>query len=96
MSIKISEERFGTLAICALRYCQGRRTYMPSLVQQIVGSHLSELSDKDINVMVEDCQFQRRMNLYGDDCDKADWLKWEEKVTAERNRRSYAERKHDL
>lgn len=87
MSIKISAGQFGTLAICALRYCQGRRTYMPSLVQRIVGSHLSELRDEDINVMVEDCQFQREMNLYGDDCDKVDWLKWEEKVIAESRRR---------
>ena len=87
MSIKISEEQLGILAICALRYCQGRRTYIPSLVQQIVGSHLSELRDKDINVMVEDCQFQRKMNLYGDNCDKVDWLKWEERVIAESRRR---------
>ena len=61
---------------------------MPSLVQQIVGSHLAEMRDENINVMVNDCQFQRRMNLYGDDCDKVDWLKWEEKVTAEQYRRS--------
>ena len=87
MSIKISEGRFGILAVCALRYCQGRRTYMPSLVQQIVGLHLSELRDEDINVMVEDCQFQRKMNLYGDNCDMVDWLKWEEKVIAESKRR---------
>lgn len=61
---------------------------MPSLVQQIVGSHLSETMDEDINVMVNDCEYQRRTNLYGDDCDKTDWLKWEEKVTAEQKRRS--------
>lgn len=60
---------------------------MPSLVLQIVGSHLSELRDEDINVMVEDCRFQRKMNLYGDDCDKVEWLKWEEKVIAESRRR---------
>ena len=60
---------------------------MPSLVQNIVGSHLSELMDKDIDVLAEDCQFQRKMDLYGDDCDKADWLKWEEKVIAESRRR---------
>ena len=87
MSIELSEEQFGILSICALRYCHGRRTYMPSLVQRIVGSHLSELSDKDIGVMVDDCQFQRRFNLYGDECDKVDWLKWEEKVNAESRRR---------
>jgi hypothetical protein len=60
---------------------------MPSLVQRIVGSHLSELRDEDINVMVEDCKFQRKMNLYGDDCDKVDWLKWEADVIAESKRR---------
>ena len=87
MSVKISEEQFGILSICALRYCHGRRTYMPSLVQRIVGTHLSELSDKDIGVMMEDCQYQRRFNLYGDNCDKVDWLKWEEKVIAESRRR---------
>jgi hypothetical protein len=27
------------------------------------------------------------MNLYGDACDKVDWLKWEEKVIAESRRR---------
>ena len=87
MSIELSEEQFGLLSICALRYCHGRRTYMPLLVQRIVGTHLSELSDKYIEVMMDDCQFQRRFNLYGDDCDKVDWLKWEEKVNAESRRR---------
>lgn len=87
MSIELSEEQFGILSICALRYCHGRRTYMPSLVQRIVGTHLSELSDKDIGVMMEDCQYQRRFNLYGDNCDKVDWLKWEERVIAESRRR---------
>ena len=87
MSIKISEESFGILAICALRYCQGRRTYMPNLVQQIVRPHLSKLNDNDIDVMMEDCRYQRKMNLYGDDCDMVDWLKWEDDVIAESKRR---------
>lgn len=87
MSIELSEEQFGILSICALRYCHGRRTYMPSLVQGIVRAHLSELSDKDIEVMMDDCKFQRQFNLYGDDCDKVNWLKWEEFVIAESKRR---------
>ena len=87
MKINIPQADFGTLCICALRYCHGRRTYMPSLVTRIVGAHLREFSDKDIAVMVEDCQFQRRMNLYGDDCDKVDWLRWEEIINAEMERR---------
>lgn len=88
MKIEISQEDFGTLCICALRYCHGRRTYMPSLVQMIVGSHLKELSDKDIGVMVDDSDFIKRYDLYGDECDKVDWLKWEEKVRAEQAKRS--------
>ena len=55
--INISQEDFGTLCICAIRYCQGRQTYMPSLVQGIVREHLSELSDRDIQVMLDDCEF---------------------------------------
>lgn len=63
---------------------------MPGLVQEIVGEHLHELSDKDIKVMVDDCQFQRDMELYGDECDKVDWLKWEQKVQAELEQRGEA------
>lgn len=60
---------------------------MPSLVQEIVGKQLKEFSDNTINVMVDDCKFQRDMNLYGDECDKIDWLKWEQKVKDEQKRR---------
>ena len=79
---------FGTLAICAIRYCHGRQTYMPSLVQEIVGRHLSKLSDKDLQVMINDCDFQEEMRLYGDDrIDKPGWLQWKEKLIAEKTRR---------
>lgn len=46
--IKINEDNFGVLAICAIRYCHGRQTYMPTLIQGIVGQHLEELSDRDL------------------------------------------------
>lgn len=85
---KLLNEEFGTLAICAIRYCHGRQTYMPSLVQEIVGQHLSELSDNDLNVMLNDCDDQERMNLYGDvRIDKPNWIKWKEKLIAEKTRR---------
>lgn len=85
---KILNSEFGTLAICAIRYCHGRQTYMPSLVQEIVGRHLSKLSDKDLQVMINDCDFQEEMRLYGDDrIDKPGWLQWKEKLIAEKTRR---------
>lgn len=89
MKIDIQDNDFGTLCICAIRYCHGRETYMPGLVQKICASHLKELSDKDINVMLEDCEFQERMELYGDEkIDKPGWLKWKETLLKEKERRN--------
>ena len=87
--IKLEKDDFGTLAICAVRYCQGRQTYMPDLVRSIVRPRLKELSDRDLNVMIEDCDFQERMNLYGNErIDKPGWLEWKADLIAERERRS--------
>ena len=73
MTIDISQEDFGTLCVCALRYCHGRRTYMPSLVQTIVMRHFKDLSDRDLKVIAEDEQYQSDLSLWGDTCDKVDW-----------------------
>ena len=90
--IKLQEENFATLAICAIRYCQGRQTYMPDLVREIIRPHLKEIDDKDLAVMIDDCRFQRSMNLYGDEhIDKPDWLKWEETLLKEKERRENAD-----
>ena len=80
-------EDFGTLCICALRYCHGRQSYMPSYVIEIITEHLKENSDKDIKVMLDDCDFQERMDLYGSDIDKQDWLKWKRTLEEEIKRR---------
>lgn len=88
MKISMEQEDLGTLCICAIRYCQGRQTYMPSLVQGIVREHLSELSDRDIHVMLGDCRLQDNKNLYGDpNIDKPNWLRWKEDLLAEQRRR---------
>lgn len=84
----LTQDDFGTLCICAIRYCQGRQTYMPSLVQSIIKPHLKELSDRDIAVMIQDCDFQRKFNLYGSDTiDKPGWLEWERLLKEEQERR---------
>ena len=71
--IDISQEDFGTLCICALRYCHGRQTYMPSLVQEIVQNHFKDLSEKDLKIIAEDERFQREMNLWSSKIDRLDW-----------------------
>ena len=87
--IKLQIEDFSSLAICAIRYCHGRMTYMPDLVRGIIRPHLKELSDKDLCVMIEDCDFQERMQLYGDErIDKPGWLKWKADLIAEIERRT--------
>lgn len=91
MKIDISQDNFGALCICATRYCRGRQTYMPSLVQGIVREHLSELSNRDIRVMLGDCKLQDDMNLYGDpNIDKPNWLRWREDLEKEYARRRMA------
>ncbi len=87
MKIDISQKDFATLCICAIRYGQGRKTYMPGLVIEIVGKYLTELDNRDIKIMYDDCRF---MNLsdYGDEIiDKPIWLLWEKKLKKELERR---------
>ena len=76
MKISISQQDFGTLCICALRYCHGRKTYMPSLVQDIVRAHFEDLSDKDLGVIANDEEYQQRFDLFGMECDERDWKRF--------------------
>lgn len=78
MKIDISQDDFGALCICALRYCMGRRTYMPNLIQEIVSEHFQDLSPRDLKVIADDKRFQEDMNLWGDNCDKISWLRFYE------------------
>lgn len=71
--IDISNEDFGTLCICALRYCHGRQTYMPGLVQEIVSAHFEDLNPKALTVIANDERFQKDMEMWGDNCDKINW-----------------------
>lgn len=84
---EISQQDFGTLCICAIRYCHGRKTYMPSLVQGIIRGCLKDLSDNDIKKLYDDCRY---MNLsdYGDPAiDRPKWMKWESDLRKEIKRR---------
>lgn len=89
--MKIDSRDFGTLAICAIRYCQGRQTYMPDLVRGIIRPHLKKLSSNDLSVMIEDCEFQARLNTYGDErIDKPGWIRWKQALVEEKERREKA------
>ena len=86
--ISFEQDALGTLCICAIRYCMGRQTYMPDLVREIVRPILPFLSDKDISVMLDDCDYQARFDLYGDEqIDKPGWIKWRVELVDEINNR---------
>lgn len=92
MKVDIDQKDFGTLCICAIRYCHGRQSYMPSLVLGIVWSHIGEISDNDLNIMIQDCDYQRKFDLYGDErIDKPGWLEWEQFLKDEKERREQNE-----
>ena len=86
--MNITDEDFGALAVCAIRYCQGRQTYMPDLVRGIIRGHITDVTDKDLQVMINDCEYQATMQLWGDEMiDKQGWLEWEEFLINEQKRR---------
>lgn len=88
MELNINTEDFGTLCICAIRYCQGRETYMPDLVRGIIKPYLSLIDDKDLTVMINDCDFQKKFNLYGNErIDKPGWIEWNNILLDEKDRR---------
>lgn len=92
--MQLSMRNLETLCICALRYCAGRETYMPYLVQSIVRPLLPFFSDGQLQVLLDDCDFQRRFKLYGDEkIDKPGWLQWEQDVAQEIRRRKEAGKK---
>ena len=86
--MELTPESFGILAVCAIRYCHGRQTYMPGLVMDTIKPYLSEITDKDLQVMINDCDYQESFNLYGDETiDKPGWLKWKQVLLDEQERR---------
>lgn len=85
--MKIDSEDFGALIICAIRYCQGRQTYMPALIRGIIKPHITEVTDKDLQVMINDCEYQARLEAYGSDHDRIGWLEWKDFLINERKRR---------
>ena len=90
MSIKVDEQDFGTVCVCALRYAMGRKTYMPSLVRDFVRPLLTQLPDKTLAVMINDCEEQERMNVWGSETiDKPGWVRWKQELLTEKERRSH-------
>ena len=73
MIVEIDKDSFFVLCLCALRYCEGRRTYMPHWIQSIVLAHKDCFDYNNIRTILSEEEFQEDCSLWGDDCDRKDW-----------------------
>lgn len=86
--VDLTDDNFGTMLNCAVRYALGRRTYMPSLVIGFITPLLPKLSSKTVWCFDQDVTDAKYYpGGYGDACDEKDWLRFREAVRAERTRR---------
>lgn len=86
--MELNNKDFGVLAVCSIRYCKGRQTYMPSLVRDIIKPHLSELSDKDLQVLINDCGDKYCSPFSDGSIDSVGWNHWKEALLNEQARRN--------
>lgn len=92
-ALVVNSEEFWALAICAIRYCQGRETYMPGMIMEIIEKHLRHAPDSQLAILLQDIEEQKKLfcagwSVYGDEkIDKPRWMKYEERVRVEIRRR---------
>lgn len=89
ITIKIMPDQidfFGAVLNCAVRYCIGRRSYMPGLVTDWIMQHCHGLlTAKTLHVMKRDID-EAKNNPWGglgDDCDVVTWTKFLEWLKSE-------------
>ena len=69
-----SDDDFGAVCNCAVRYCLSRRSYMPSLVCRYIILLLPELTDKTLDCFERDIAERKRTGFdFGDSCDYETW-----------------------
>lgn len=70
-------DEFGTVLNCAVCYCLGRMTYMPSLVTDWIMSHCGGmLTSKTLYVMRKDIEEAKAEGKLGTDMHKQTWEKF--------------------
>lgn len=83
-----ANDDFGAVCNCAVRYCLGRRSYMPSLVCRYIISLLPELTDKTLDCFERDIAERKRTGFdFGDSCDYETWDAFYKAVCNEIERR---------
>ena len=85
---------FNSLAICAFRYAFGRRTYITKEVADIINAHLNDLDNRTLAAILMDFDRAHESeavgldHVFGDDCDRNEWIKLENKLRILHQQRS--------
>ena len=72
-----------SVLICAVRYCLGRRTYMPDVVTRWIMASVPLLPAETAKILLRDINDQRRLGerigkeALGDPCDVQTWERFE-------------------
>ena len=89
-TIEPSDDFFGAILNCAVRYAIGRETYMPGLVIDFITPLIPYLNDKTLWCFDQDVTDARWSGGYGHpDIDEPGWMRFHEAVRAERTRRGH-------
>lgn len=76
ITIYTPDNHFDCVLMSAVRYCIGRRTYMPETVTSwIMGFCKGKLEQKTIAVMIRDIDEAASL---GDECDVQTWMRFRE------------------
>lgn len=69
-----TNDDFGAVCNCAVRYCLGRRSYMPSFVCGYITPLLPELTDKTLDCFERDIAGRKKVDFdFGMGCDYEMW-----------------------
>ena len=71
--VNLTNDDFGAICNCAVRYCLGRRSYMPSLVCGYITPLLPELTDTTLGCFERDIAERKLTGFFGDSYDYKTW-----------------------
>lgn len=82
--VAANDDEFGSVLICAVRYCLGRATYMPHLVMDFITPFIPYLENRTLYVMIRDIQESHSLGM---ECDRQAWMSFLQKLHQERQKR---------
>lgn len=87
-----SDDDFGAVLNCAIRYCLGRQTYMPGLIMDFIEPYIPYLSSRTLDVIVQDIDnaavYPR--GIGDSNIDKPQWVEFRAAVVRELDKRKDA------